>query len=100
MTSFKTINQRIENRILENKSSVKTYSTMEAAEKSGKKMVDSFTKYNENPIISESWNPIDYFVITTKAGRFTPVFNMSLWSHKTGMGTYLGFFSSKGFFSI
>ena len=86
---------QIEERLAENKSSVKTYKTYESASKVGLNLGTAFAKaygYDDS---------VRYIVILLpNVGRYTVVFRMMEWFSMHKEGGYIGHFASKGFFSI
>ena len=87
--------EKIENRLTENKSSVKLYTTPEAAHR---------TAIKENELLKKAHNTsIDCdFTVTYIPSRkkYTVIFQFSQWSQKYDNGTYLFFFSDRKFFSV
>jgi len=86
---------KIEERLAENKTSIKTYKTYEAASKVGLKLGTEFAHvrgYNDNV----------HYIVTylPTTGRYTVVFRMMDWFSKHKEGGYIGHFANAGFFSI
>ncbi len=86
---------RIEERLAENKSSVKTYAAYKSAMAKAEELSQKFEQWNGTNV------GMDYLVVKLPlTERWTVVFNLSAWSAKSKTGTYLGWFAQKGFFSI
>ncbi len=86
---------KIEERLQENKSGVKTYATYEAAVGVADRLMREFDQYNGTNLGTDY---VVTFLPITK--RWTVVFNLSGWAARSKTGTYLGWYASKGFFSI
>lgn len=86
---------RIEERLAENKSSVKTYATYDSAEKIGNKLGRNYAElYGKN-------DAVEYIVVfLPKTQRFSVVFRLMDYLSKHQTGGYIGVFAQKGFFSI
>lgn len=96
MTYSHNLTERIENRIAENKSSVKTYKTYAAACEVGEKFGKLFATY-----MGKQDAQADYIVVYLPTlNKFTVVFQMMAFLSKYQVGGYLGWFANKGFFSI
>lgn len=95
------LNRFIEERLKENKSFIKHYSTVEFAASTAQKMSDAAA-----PIFNLTDEEIpgpDFRVLAIKVAgetRFTPVFMLSSWMNKYRLGGYLGYFAEKGFSSL
>lgn len=90
---------KIEGRICENKSSVKTYKDIQTANRVGEKLGKEFGAWNAwggAKGIACSYIP----VMLPNIGRWALIFNLSAWSEQSGQGTYLGWFAQKGHSSI
>ena len=86
----------IEDRLAENKSSVKTYGTYTNAVVAGNKLGAEHAKANG---IEHDVTPyIVVFLPTTN--RYTVVFRMMDFFSKHKLGGYIGWFANKGFFTI
>ena len=87
---------RIEQALSENKSSTKTYATKERAEKTATKLWGDFNRIYGSDIPGEF---VTVYVPSTN--RWTPVFNLTNWLGRfNNGGVYVGFFATKGFFTI
>lgn len=85
----------IEDRLEENKSSVKTYQTYATAWATAEKLANQFETNNGTDVGMQFM-----VVMLPKTQRWTVVFNMSRWLSMANTGTYLGWFSQRGFFTI
>ena len=87
---------RIEARLAENKGSIKTYKTYEAAEKVGYNLAQDYANFQG--VISNE--PEFIVVFLPKSGRFTVVFQLMSYLQRNQLGGYVGWFAQSGFFSI
>lgn len=86
---------RIEDRLAENKSSVKTYASYSTAHTVAENESNNFEKWNGTDV------GMEYVVVMLpKTHRWTVIFNMSKWIQRANTGTYVGWFAQRGFFSI
>jgi hypothetical protein len=87
--------QRIENILASSKRGTKTYSTPEMATYVGGSMGERFNKFNGTNV------DVEFIVVyVPSVARYTVVFNLTKWCATARVGTYLGWFAQKGFFSI
>jgi len=86
---------RIEARIVENKSSVKTYATYDRASAVAEKEGNDFDTFNHANIGMKH-----LIVKLPSSGRYTPVFMMNDYMTRLQNGTYMCFFADRGFFCI
>lgn len=87
---------RIEARLAENKTGVKTYQTYEKAVKIGDSVGAEFAA---QPFGIE--DPVQYIVVfLPNVKRFTVVFMQSHWYSKHQESGYIGWFAHNGFFTI
>lgn len=85
----------IQDRLTENKSSVKTYKSFDSASKVGQ---DLGSKFAAAFGYDDAVGFIVVFLPTI--ARFTVVFQQMAWFSKHQEGGYVGHFANKGFFSI
>jgi hypothetical protein len=85
----------IEERLAENKSGVKTYKTYATAYSTAEELATKFETANDTDVGMQFM-----VVMLPKTQRWTVVFNLSRWIQMSNRGTYLGWFATKGFFSI
>ena len=87
--------EKIENRLTENKSSVKLYATAEAAQRTAIKENESLKKAHNTSIDCD-------FIVTYVPSRkkYTVIFQFSQWLQKYNNGAYLFYFSQRNFFSV
>ena len=86
---------KIEDRLAENKSSVKTYASYAAAEKIGNKLGLNYAQcHGKNDAVEF----IVVFLPSTQ--RFSVVFRLMDYMTKHQTGGYVGVFAQQGFFSI
>ena len=90
------ITDKIEARLAENKSGVKTYASYQMADGKASFFADQFRAAHDEEI------PMQYIVVyLPKTKRWTPVFNLSSWAAASGEGFYLGWFAEVGpYFTI
>ena len=85
----------IENRLTENKSSVKLYATPEAAQR---------TAIKENDLLKQAYNTevdCDYLVtFIPSVQKYTVVFMFTKWNQLYGHGVYMFYFADRKFFSV
>ena len=87
--------ERIEDRLAENKSGTKTYKTYATAQATAEKLSNEFETWNGTAV------GVEYTVVMLpKTQRWTVVFNLSKWIQRANVGTYLGWFAQRGFFSV
>jgi uncharacterized membrane protein len=86
---------KIETRLQENKKSIKTYADLSKAVDFAARQNKTFMKETGT---EENVEFIPVYLPNT--GRWTAVFNLTKWLNRTGRGCYLGFFASKGFYTI
>jgi hypothetical protein len=86
---------RIEARIFENKSSVKTYASYDRATAVAEKEGDDFDKFNNVNIGMKH-----LIVKLPSSGRYAPVFMLNDYMTRLQNGTYMCFFAGRGFFCI
>ena len=86
---------RIEERLAENKSGVKTYATYESAEKVGHKLGRNYAE------CCGKSDAVEFIVVfLPKTQRFSVVFRLMDYLGKHQTGGYVGVFAQQGFFSI
>jgi hypothetical protein len=87
--------ENIQDRINENKASVKTYKTYETACKTADDLALTFAQHHGKT------QPVEYIpVYLPNLERWTVVFRQMKWLQRHSVGGYLGHFANKGFFSI
>jgi hypothetical protein len=92
---MRNLNAKIEQNLVENKTSVKTYSSMEGAIQSAVREEQRFQK-----IVDVRFD-LEVLFITLHNGRISPVFNMTKWlAHPKSGGFFIGYFAQRGFMSI
>lgn len=85
----------IEERLSENKSSIKTYASHQFAEAAGENLGEQWN------IIQRTDVAVEYIpVYLPRLKRWTVVFNLTKHLNATNAGGYIGWFAQKGFFSI
>jgi hypothetical protein len=86
---------KIEDRLAENKSGVKTYATYESAEKIGNKLGSDYAAR------CGKTDAVEFIVVfLPKTQRFSVVFRLMDFMTKHQTGGYVGVFAQQGFFSI
>lgn len=87
--------EKIEARIAENKSSIKTYADHGGAVRAaGRELKKWEADYGNS-------HPMEFIeVFLPNVQRWTVVFNMTKWLNASQSGCYLGHFAQRGFYSI
>lgn len=86
---------KIECRIAENKSSIKTYKSYETACKTGEDLGLIFATKKGVQF------PVEFIpVYLPSLNRWTVVFQQMAWMQRYSQGGYIGWFATNGFFSI
>ena len=87
--------QQIEERLDENKSSIKTYASHQFAEARGEKLGNQWAQIQGTNI------PIQYIpVFLPRRKRWTVVFNLTTHLRVSNTGGYICWFSDHGFYTI
>tara|TARA_R100001163_G_C5029976_1_gene170460 strand:+ start:652 stop:927 length:276 start_codon:yes stop_codon:yes gene_type:complete len=87
--------EKIEARFTETKTACKLYASAASAKKAAEAEVAKLNKAHDVDI------DCDYLLVFVPSqDKLTVVFNFSGWMHRYNNGTYLGWFSQRGFFSI
>ena len=89
------MNEKIEARLLENKTSVKTYATYSNAVSAANDIVDMAKREYE---VTNELRYIIAYVESTQ--RFTPVFMLTEFMNTANIGGYIGWVAARGYFSI
>ena len=95
MNTTANITDRIESRLTENKSSVKTYKSYATAAATAEKLSKHFDLANGTDV------GVPYIVtMLPTTQRWTVVFDLTSWIARSNQGCYLGWFAMRGFFSV
>ena len=86
---------RIEARFAETKTACKLYATPASATKAAEREVAQLNKAHGTDIDCEY-----ILVFVPSQDKLTIVFNFTKWINRYNNGTYLGWFSQRGFYSI
>lgn len=85
---------RIEERIAENKSSVKTYASHDRAYSVADKEVVDFSRFNQTDFDA------NFMVVELRNGRWAIVFMLTDYCRRLNNGTDITYFARRGFFCI
>ena len=97
---IRSLNEKIESILIENKSGVKNYASPANAAKAAESIIKDYASSNEDGV-----GGIEFMVLYAKnregVGRFVPVINFGKYM-SSGMfkGGYIGHFASQGFMQI
>tara|TARA_R110000787_G_scaffold188228_1_gene300032 strand:- start:1776 stop:2075 length:300 start_codon:yes stop_codon:yes gene_type:complete len=97
---IRSLNEKIESILIENKSGVKNYASPNNAEKAAINIIKDYPSTSEAGCVN-----IEFMIVYAKnregAGRFVPVINFGKYMN-SGMfkGGYIGHFASQGFMQI
>ena len=87
--------KQIEDRLTENKSSIKTYASHQFAEARGENLGKRWMQIQDTDV------PIQFIpVFLPRLKRWTVVFNLTTHLRSSNTGGYIGWFSDNGFYSI
>ena len=85
---------RIQRRLKENKSSVKTYASCDRAFDKAERLAHDFSAYNDT-----DFDPI-FIVVQLSNGRWTSVFMLSEYFNRLENGTDITYFARKGIYCV
>ena len=89
-----TLVDRIQRRLKENKSSVKTYASCDRAFDTAEKLAQHFSAYNNT-----DFDPL-FIVVQLSTGRWTSVFMLSDYCNRLDNGTDVTYFARNGFHCV
>lgn len=89
-----TVVDRIQRRLKENKSSVKTYASHDRAFFKAEELAQHFSAYNDT-----DFDPI-FIVVQLSTGRWTSVFMLSEYCNRLDNGTDMTYFARNGFHCV